>query len=191
MRSPWSCRLQRVSTRSSSMRRGCARRRERYRRSKTRRPRRAPWHGTPSSRSAGSVSRTQSTTHGPRGEGRRERSGLSDNDLLNRVMVVFAYLCDEVKWLENRRGDFYGPLLVFGEVSVRARRLHSCGLWVSPVTLSCPPEPGAPPPPPSHFLLAPPLPSPALLSLIPNVCTPPMPTRRPIESLFGPPQVTT
>ena len=28
MRSPWSCRLQRVSTRSSSMRRGCARRRE-------------------------------------------------------------------------------------------------------------------------------------------------------------------
>ena len=67
----------------------------------------------------------------------------SDNDLLNRVMVVFAYLCDEVKWLEKTAEEtFYGPLLVFGEVSVRARRLHSCGLWVSPVTLSCPPEPG-------------------------------------------------
>ena len=42
----------------------------------------------------------------------------TDNDLLNRVMVVFAYLCDEVKYLEQTAEDtFYGPLLVFGEAA--------------------------------------------------------------------------
>ena len=42
----------------------------------------------------------------------------TDNDLLNRVVVVFAYLCDEVKYLEQTAEDtFYGPLLVFGEAA--------------------------------------------------------------------------
>ena len=50
----------------------------------------------------------------------------TDNDLLNRVMVVFAYLCDEAKWLEKTAEEtFYGPLLVFGEVSYSyATHLH-------------------------------------------------------------------
>ena len=42
----------------------------------------------------------------------------TDNDLLNRVMVVFAYLCDEVQYLEQTAEEtFYGPLLVFGEAA--------------------------------------------------------------------------
>ena len=31
----------------------------------------------------------------------------TDNDLLNRVMVVFAYLCDEVKYLEQTAEDTF------------------------------------------------------------------------------------
>ena len=40
----------------------------------------------------------------------------TDNDIFNKVITVFSFLCDEVAELKHTAEDsFYGPLLIFGE----------------------------------------------------------------------------
>ena len=40
----------------------------------------------------------------------------TDNDIFNKIITVFAFLCDEVAELKQTAEDsFYGPLLMFGE----------------------------------------------------------------------------
>ena len=47
----------------------------------------------------------------------------TDNDIFNKVMTVFAFLCDEVAELKQTAEDsFYGPLLMFGEAAIDDER---------------------------------------------------------------------